>query len=124
METVADKWYEQVPGKVRGSEKDKILWGFSIQTDHHLEHNGSDLVVVGKQQAVCQIIKIAVPGDAGVGLKEKVRDKSPKAREWRKLNLKRQTRVVLIVAEAIGTISKGVVGHLESIGLCCYVLGR
>ena len=101
---VADKWYEQVPGKVRGSEKSKILWGFSIQTNHQLEHNESDLVVVDKQQAVCQIIKIAVPGDAGVGLKEKVRDKSPKAREWRKLNLEGQTRVVLIVVGAIGTI--------------------
>ena len=59
-----------------------------------------------------------------MGLKEKVRDKSPKAREWRKLNLEGQTRVVLIFVGAIGTISKGVVRHLESIGLCCHVLGR
>ena len=109
---------------MRGSEEGKILWGFSIQTDHQLEHNRSDLVVVDKQQAVCQIVKIAVPGDAGVGLKEKVRDKSPMAREWRKPNLEGQTRVVLIVVGAIGTISKGVVGHLESTGLCCHVLGQ
>lgn len=120
---VAEKWYEQVPGKVRGSEKGKILWGFSIQTDHQIEHNRSDLVVVDKQQAVCQIIEVAVPGDAGVRLKEKVGDKR-KAKEWRKLNLEGQTRVVLIVVGAVGTISKGLVGHLESIGLCCYVLSQ
>ena len=44
----------------------------SIQTDHQLEHNRADLVVVDKQQAVCQIIDIDVPGDARVELKEKI----------------------------------------------------
>ena len=41
----------------------------SIQTDHQLEHNRADLVVVDKQQAVCQlkiIIDVDVPGDARV----------------------------------------------------------
>ena len=44
----------------------------SIQTDHQLEHNRADLVVVDKQQAVCQIIDVDVPGDARVELKEKI----------------------------------------------------
>ena len=68
---VADKWYEHVPGKVRESEKVKILWDLIIQTNHQLEHNRPDLVVVDKQQAVCQIIDAAVPGKARVELKEK-----------------------------------------------------
>ena len=44
-----------VPGKVQESEKVKSFVIFnSIQTDHQLEHNRADLVVVDKQQAVCQ----------------------------------------------------------------------
>ena len=68
---VADKWYEHVPGNVRESEKVKILWDFSIQNDHRLEHNRPDLVLVDKQEAVWQIIDIPVPRDARVELKEK-----------------------------------------------------
>ena len=68
---VIDKWYEHVPGKVRESEKVKILLDFRIHTDHQLEHKSSDLVEVDKQQAVCRIIDVAVPGDARVELKEK-----------------------------------------------------
>ena len=68
---VANKWYEYVPGKVRQSEKVKILWDFSIQTDHQLEHNRPDLVLEDKQRAVCQITDTAVPGDARVELKGK-----------------------------------------------------
>lgn len=59
---VADKWYEHVNGNVRESEKFKIPWNFSIQTDHQLEHNRPDLVEVDKQQAVCKLIDVAVPG--------------------------------------------------------------
>ena len=61
---VADKWYEHIPGKVRESETVKILWDLATQTNHQLEHNRPDLVVVYKQQAVCQIIDAAVPGNA------------------------------------------------------------
>ena len=46
---VTDKWYEHVPGKVRESEKVKILWDFRTQTDHQLEHNRPDVVEVDKQ---------------------------------------------------------------------------
>ena len=35
------------------------------------EHNRTDLAVVDKQQAVCQIIDVALPEDARVELKEK-----------------------------------------------------
>ena len=38
---------------------------------YKVEHNRPDLVVVDKQQAVCQIIDVTVPGDARVELKEK-----------------------------------------------------
>ena len=54
---------------------------------YKVEHNRPDLVVVDKQQAVCQIIDVAAPGDAGVELKEKEKiDKyQDLAKELRKL---------------------------------------
>ena len=119
---VAKKWYEHVPGKVRESEKVKILWDFSIQTDHQFEHNRPDLVEVVKQQAVCRIIDVAIPGDVRVELKEKEKvDKyQDLARELRKLR-KVKIRVAPNVIGALGTIPKGLVGHLESIVVNLYV---
>ena len=109
---IADKWYEQVPGKVWEHENIKILSDFSIQTDHQLvlEHNRPDLVKVDKQQAVCQIIDVAVPGDARVELKEteNIDKYQDLARELRKLG-KVKTRVGPIVIWALWTIPKGVV---------------
>ena len=97
---VADKYtvyYEHVPGRVRESKKIKIFRDFSIQTDHQLEHNRPDLVVVYKQQAVCQIIDIGAPVDARVELKK-----------GKLINIKKvwkvKTRVVPIDIGALGTI--------------------
>ena len=61
---------------------------------YKVEHNRPDLVVVDKQQAVCQIIDVAAPGDARVELKEKEKiDKyQDLAKELRKL-WKVKTRV-------------------------------
>ena len=90
----------------------KILWDFSKQTDHQLEHNRPDLVV-DIQQAVCQIIDVAVPEDARVELKKK--EKIGKYQDLARESIKR--RVVPIVVGALGTIPKGLVGHLESLGV-------
>ena len=34
---VGDKWYEHEPESVLENEDNKILWHFSIQTDHVIE---------------------------------------------------------------------------------------
>ena len=44
-----DKSYEQEPESVFENEDYKILWDFSIQTDHVIEARRSDLVVVDKK---------------------------------------------------------------------------
>ena len=41
----------------------KLLWDFRIQTDHHLDHNRLDIVVLEKASRVCQIIDLAYPFD-------------------------------------------------------------
>ena len=51
-----EKWYEHEPEKVIESDKVKILWDFSIQTDHVIEHRRPDLVVLDKEKKHCQIM--------------------------------------------------------------------
>ena len=52
------------------NEDYKILWDFSIQTDHVIETQRPDLVVVDKERS-CKIIDFAVPGDRRIEEKEK-----------------------------------------------------
>ena len=72
-----------------------------------------------KQQATTyELIDIAVPGDAKVEVKgnEKIDKYQDLVREVRKL-WKAKTKVVPIVVAAVGTILKGLVGHVECIGV-------
>ena len=66
-----DKWYEHEPESVLESEDYKILWDFSIQTDHVIEARRPDLVVVDKKRRTCKIIDFAVPGYNRIEEKEK-----------------------------------------------------
>ena len=65
-----DKCCEHEPESVLDNEDYKILWNFSIQTDHVIEARRLDLVVVDKERS-CKIIDFAVPGDSRTEEKEK-----------------------------------------------------
>ena len=69
-----DKWYEHEPESE--NEDYKMLWDFSIQTDHVMEAQRPDLVAVDKKERSCKIIDFAVPGDSRIEEKEK--DKTEK----------------------------------------------
>ena len=71
-----DKWYKHEPESVLENEDYKILWDFSIQTDHVIEAQRPDLVVVDKKERICKIIHFAVPGDSRI--EEKKKDKIEK----------------------------------------------
>ena len=66
-----DKRYEHEPESVSENEDYKVLWDFSIQTDHVIEAQRPDLVVVDKKKRSCKIIDFAVPGDSRIEEKEK-----------------------------------------------------
>ena len=66
-----DKWHEHEPESVLENEAYKILWDFSIQTDHVIEARRPDLVVVDKIERSCKIIDFGVPGDSRIEEKEK-----------------------------------------------------
>ena len=72
---------EHDPESVLESKDYKILWDFSIQTDHVIEARRPDLVVVDKQRT-CKIIGLAVPGDSRTEKKE--REKIKKCQDLRR----------------------------------------
>ena len=52
---VNEKWYEHVPEPVLENERCKILWDFTIQTDHVIEAGRPDMIVVEKRNKYCKI---------------------------------------------------------------------
>ena len=51
------KWYEHQPQSVSETDKTKVLWDFNIQCDHVIEARRPDIMVVGKEDSVCKIIR-------------------------------------------------------------------
>ena len=77
---VKPKWYEHQPEPVQENERCKILWDFSIQTDHMIEARRPDVIVIDKETKFVRIIDFAIPYDTRVNAKEvekieKCRDK-------------------------------------------------
>ena len=114
----ADKWYEHEPESVLENEDYKILWDFSIQTDHVIEAQRSDLVVVDKKERGFKIIDFAVPGDSTIeeNVKDKIEKYQDSGRELKKiLNVK--LRVIPLVVGSLGDIPKQFGNRLKEIGI-------
>ena len=74
-----DKWHGHEPESILENKDYKILWDFSIQTDHVIEARRRDLVVVDKKERSCKIIDFAVRGNSRI--EEKQKDKIEKYQE-------------------------------------------
>ena len=66
----SERWYDQVPDSVLGNEDYKMLWDFSVRTDHEIEARRPDLLIIDKNEKNCQIIDVAIPEDGRVRAKE------------------------------------------------------
>ena len=113
-----DKWYEHEPESVLENKDYKILWDFSIQTDHVIEAWRPDLVVVDKKERSCKIIDFAVPGDSRIEEKEK--DKIEKyqdlGRELQKIwNIK--VNIIPLAVGSLGATPKQFGNRLKQIGI-------
>ena len=86
----------------------KLLWGFPIQTDHHVDHNKPDIMIYEKKKNYCWIIDVACPLDTRV--EEKEQEKLTKyqglRREVNKLWNCRNVTIIPIVVGALGTVGK------------------
>ena len=49
-----DKWYDHAPEGVMENDQVKVLWDFRVETDHDLEHERPDIVVLEKEERTCR----------------------------------------------------------------------
>ena len=113
-----DKWYEHEPESVLENEDYKILWDFSIQTDHDIEGRTPDLVVVAKKERNSKIIDFEVPGDSRIEEREnnKIKKYQDLGRELQKIwNVK--VKIIPLVVGSLGAITKQFGNRLKQIGI-------
>ena len=103
-------WYEYEPGIVLENEDYEILWDFSVQTDHVIEVQELDLVVVDKKRRTYKFIVVAVPGDSRIEEKEKekIEKYQDQSRELHKIwNVR--GKIILLVVGSLGAIVNSLV---------------
>ena len=94
------------------------MWDFSIQTDHVIDAQRPDLIVVDKKERSCKIIDFAVPEDSRIEEKEK--DKIEKYQEFGRdlhkiWNVK--VKIIPLVVCSLGAIPKQFGNRLKQIGI-------
>ena len=114
-----EKWYEHCPEGIVEDDDVKLLWDMNIQCDNVIEARRPDLVLVDKKKKSCVIIDITVPGDCRI--REKEMEKIEKYQNL-KIELKRlwplkKVAVLPVVVGALGCISKGFSGWLDTLGI-------
>ena len=108
---VGDKWYEREPESILENEDNKIFWDFSTQTDHVIEAQTPDFVVVHKKRRTCKIIDFAIPGDSRVEEKEK--EKMEKLQKiWNGI-----VKIMPLVVGSLGAIPKQFGNRLKETGI-------
>lgn len=97
----------------------KLLWDFKIQTDHLLEHNKPDILVLNKKDRTCLILDVACPFDTRVDIKEKekIEKYQDLKREITRIWKCKTVKVVPIIIGALGTLPKGLEQWLRIIGM-------
>ena len=115
---VKSKWYEYQPEVVIENECCKILWDFTVQTDHFITARKHDMIFIDKEQDKCQIIDFAISYDTRVDDREveKIEKYLDLARELNKVwNMK--VTVIPLVARALCITAKALEKRLKNIGI-------
>ena len=58
---VKERWYEYEPEAVMVNDEYRILWDFSVETDHNIEARRPDMIVGDRKNSFCKIIDFAIP---------------------------------------------------------------
>ena len=61
-----ENWCKHKPEKIVQNHSWKILWDFTIQTDHVIEARRPDMVIIDETQNECKIIDFTYPFDSKI----------------------------------------------------------
>ena len=114
-----ENWYKHSPDGAVEDDHVKLIWDISIQCDNVIEARRPDLVLIDKKAKSLVITDIAIPGDCRIREKEieKVQKYQNLKRELKKLQSLRKVEVVPVVVGALGFISKGFSGWMDTLGI-------
>ena len=96
------------------------MWDFSIQTDHVIEAQRPDLVVVVKKERSCKIINFAITGDGRIEEKEKDKiKKNIKNQEgsYIRCGMLKRMKIIPLFVGSLGAIPKQFGNRLKQIGI-------
>ena len=107
------------PESVVEDDDVKLIWDINIQCDNVMEARSPDLILVEKKAKSCVIIDVAVPGDCRIRDKEigKIEKYQNFKRELKRLSSLKKVEVVPVVVGALGCISKGFSGWMDTLGI-------
>ena len=92
------------------------MWNVIVKTDHVIEAQRLDLVVIDKKRRTCKIIDFVVPGDSNIEEKEK--EKLEKYQDLRRELQKIwnvRVKIILLVVGSLGAILKQFGNRLKEI---------
>jgi len=107
-----------VPKSVETNQGGKviILWNQQVQTDRTIPNNKPDIIIRDNEKGACMLIDVAISGDRNVIKKEAekiLKYKDLKTEIQRMWNVK--TKVIPVIIEATGTISKSFRKYVSNI---------
>ena len=114
-----EKWYEHCPEGAVEDDDVKLIWDINIQCDNVIEARRPDLILVDKKAKSYVIIGVAIPGDCRIHEKEieEIGKYQKLKRELKRLWSLKKVEVVPVVVGALGCISKGFSGWMDTLGI-------
>ena len=115
---VKSNWYEHQREVVIENDSCKILWNFTVHTDHFITARRPEMIFIDKELNKCQIIDFAIPYDTRVDDKEveRIEKYLDLARKLKKVWSMNVTVVPLVVG-ALGTPAKAIEKRLKNTGI-------
>ena len=113
-----DQWYQHEPGSVIENDRCKILWDFTVQTDHIIQARRPDMIATDKETNKAQVIDFASSYDSRVDSEEmeQIEKYQDLVRELKKLWDMKEV-VIPIVLGALGTTPKTLQKRMNKIGI-------
>ena len=112
-------WYQHQPTQVAENNLTKILWNFSIQTDHEMINNKPDIIVVDKINKTANLIEVSIPNDYNICNKrlQKIRACTNLSGENKAVWNFNKVQKTLVIVGAVGTFYKKFDDDISKLGL-------
>ena len=111
--------YQYQPTQVAENNVTKILWNFSIQTDHEMINNKPDIIVVDKINKTSNLIEVSIPNDYNICNKrlQKIRACTNLSGENKAVWNFNKVQKTPVIVGAVGTFYKKFDDDISKLGL-------